>query len=152
MIFVTVGTQLPFDRLIDAMDNLSTELDEHVIAQTLRDHRWPRLKTVPRLSEDAFVTTCRKARCIVGHAGIGTYLAACEHKKPVILMPRRRALGEHRSDHQMDTAEVLTHRDGVQVVHSTEDLRIALRRADRPAEHMPVGYDALLSELAQIAG
>lgn len=34
MIFVTVGTQLPFDRLIEMVDEAAPELDQEIFAQT----------------------------------------------------------------------------------------------------------------------
>ncbi len=150
MIFVTVGTQLPFGRLIDAMDNLAADLKECVVAQTLKHTPCNRIEVIETLVEERFEQRCAEARCLVGHAGVGTYLAACRHRKPVILMPRRRDFGEHRSDHQMATAEVLASRPGVQIVHDADDLRRALARATSPAIHAPRGYETLLSELASL--
>ena len=45
---------------------------------------------------------------------------------------------------------VLVDRAGVQIVHDVDDLRGALSDAREPALHMPVGYETLLSELAEI--
>ena len=36
MIFVTIGTQLPFDRLIKIIDEMAPELKEDVVAQVYR--------------------------------------------------------------------------------------------------------------------
>lgn len=152
MIFVTVGTQLPFPRLIDSVDKIAPGLAEPVFAQTLSKRHWAGIETVPKLLEEAFDERCRAARCLVGHAGIGTYLAACRYKKPVILMPRRVGLNEHRTDHQMDTATALAERQGVQIVQNAGELRDALAKAEDPAGQAPVGYETLLSELAEIAG
>ena len=33
MIFVTIGTQTPFDRLIKIIDNIALEINEPIIAQ-----------------------------------------------------------------------------------------------------------------------
>ena len=41
---------------------------------------------------------------IVSHAGTGTILTALEMGKPILVMPRRATLSEHRSDHQVETA------------------------------------------------
>ncbi|MEL7393034.1 MAG: glycosyltransferase [Pseudomonadota bacterium] len=118
MIFVTVGTQLPFDRLIDAMDAVAANLDEPVIAQTGTDPagRWPHLQAHARLEPDRFEAYFKDARLVVGHAGIGTLLSAERHGTPLILVPRRHDLGEHRNAHQMATVRQLEGRLGVRVV------------------------------------
>src|SRR3954468_11112636 len=55
------------------------------------------------------------ADVIVAHAGMGTILNALELGKPVVVMPRHAALGEHRNDHQIATAERFADFDGVTV-------------------------------------
>lgn len=152
MIFVTVGSQLPFPRLVNAVDELAPALGDEVFAQTLGSGTWSRIQTVDVLREEVFEQRFAAARCIIGHAGIGTYLTACRHRKPLILMPRRRMFREHRTDHQMDTAAALAGREGVQIVHDVDELRVALARIEQPARHCPEGYETLLSELAEIVG
>lgn len=147
MIFVTVGTQLPFDRLIGAATKLAARRKEPIFAQTMTQTRWPGIESTALLPEAEFDALCRQARCIVGHAGMGTYLTACRFKKPVIIMPRRKALREHRSDHQMHSAEVLMGRPGVQIVHDLEGLCDAVDKATEAAIHAPAGYESLLSAL-----
>ena len=44
------------------------------------------------------------ADAIIAHAGMGTILTALEMGKPLLVMPRRAELGEHRNDHQLATA------------------------------------------------
>ena len=152
MIFATVGTQLPFPRLVNALDEIAPDLWDPVFVQTHSSGRWTRIESADLLIEEVFEQKCAAARCIVGHAGIGTYLTACRHGKPAILMPRRRSLKEHRTDHQIDTAAALAERDGVEIVHTAEDLKTALLQDLKPARHAPEGYETLLSELAEIAG
>ena len=45
------------------------------------------------------------ADAIVAHAGMGTILSALELGKPLVIMPRLAAFGEHRNDHQLATAK-----------------------------------------------
>ena len=73
MIFVTVGTQLPFPRLIQTVDDLAEGLSEDVVAQVGPDTT-PRahLSARPMLTPSEFDTLFRQARVIIGHAGIGT--------------------------------------------------------------------------------
>ncbi len=60
---------------------------------------------------------------------MGTILTALDLGKPLILMPRRADLGEHRNDHQLDTAAEMARLSNVTVVQSSEALCLALNRA-----------------------
>lgn len=123
MIFVTIGTQLPFPRLIAAMDALAPGLGEPVIAQVGPDPgRYPNLEVHARLAPDRFDALAAGARVIVAHAGIGSVLSAKRFGKPLVMLPRQAALGEHRNDHQMATARRLADRTGLHVAWTAEDL------------------------------
>jgi UDP-N-acetylglucosamine transferase subunit ALG13 len=56
-----------------------------------------------------------RARLVVAHAGMGSVLSALKHRKPIIIVPRKASLGEHRNDHQLATARWLVNRTGVKV-------------------------------------
>jgi UDP-N-acetylglucosamine transferase subunit ALG13 len=131
MIFATVGTQLPFDRLLLALDTWAALHPEvPVIAQTGRSSRtYPRLQACAQFDQRAFADTFAAARVIVAHAGMGTILTALDLGKPLILLPRRADLGEHRNDHQQDTAAEMARLSNVTVVHSSAALCGALNRA-----------------------
>ena len=121
MIFATVGTQLPFERLINALSRYQRNSGETVVAQTLSNKKWPGLDTHRILRKDAFDRAISEARIIVSHAGVGSLLAAKVAKKPIIVLPRRRELREHRNDHQLDTAAYVDSRPGIAVAwHETE--------------------------------
>ncbi len=124
MIFVTVGTQLAFPRLIDAMQDHAARIDEPVIAQTgeAAAGRWPDLDVRPTLAPQSFAETFASARVVVSHAGIGTILSAARFGRPLVMLPRRVALGEHRNDHQMATAHQLEGRPGIHVAWEVEAL------------------------------
>jgi UDP-N-acetylglucosamine transferase subunit ALG13 len=131
MIFVTTGTQLPFPRLVSAMDRLAATLEEEVIAQIGPDTApYPHLETHPTLSPDRFATLFQSARLIVAHAGIGTVLSARIHAKPLVLMARRHDLGEHRNDHQLATAAALADQTGLYVAPDAAALEALLRAPD----------------------
>ena len=106
MILITIGTQLPFDRLIRIMDELAPQLGEEIIAQIRgRDCKPRHIKTVDLLPPDKFAALFDRARIVVSHAGIGTILMALQKDKPIIIFPRIAALGEHRNEHQLATAK-----------------------------------------------
>lgn len=131
MIFATVGTQLPFDRLLRALDTWAAMHPQvPVIAQTGRSAATFRhLQTCAHLDQRAFADTFAAARVVVAHAGMGTILTALDLGKPLILMPRRADLGEHRNDHQRDTAAEMARLSNVTVVETSEALCVALNRA-----------------------
>ena len=130
MIFATVGTQLPFDRLLTALDSWAAAHPEvSVKAQTGRtDTRFPHMDCAENLDHAAFNAAFATARVIVAHAGMGSILSASELGKPILLMPRRAAFGEHRNDHQLDTAAEMTDLPNVTVVDQAEDLGPTLDR------------------------
>lgn len=142
MILVTVGMQLGFDRLIEAMDEIAPGLGMPVIAQTGRGTYVPRHMDVrQKIAPAEFESLMGDARLIVSHAGIGTVLTAARCGKPVVLMPRRADLGEHRNDHQMATVRNLGGRTGVFIAMNEGELgaRIAeaLALEDRAAVQSP---------------
>lgn len=130
-IFVTVGTQLPFDRLLGAMDAWAADHPgTPVLAQTgasapgTRPYR--HLSCVARLDQAEFTRHCAEARLIVAHAGMGTILQALDLGKPVIIMPRLPELGEHRNGHQVDTAVKMAELPNVAVVQGALGLHAAI--------------------------
>jgi UDP-N-acetylglucosamine transferase subunit ALG13 len=116
MILLTVGTQLPFDRLVKAVDEMSPRLTEKVYAQIGETTYAPRhIEWTRTIRPEDFDKRFRDARVVVAHAGIGTILTAQKHGKPIILFPRRSAFGEHRNDHQLATCAQVKGREGVYV-------------------------------------
>ena len=153
MIFVTVGTQLPFERLIQAMDRHAASLVEPVVAQTAEHCRCNNLFVEPFMSAERYAKVIEEARLVVAHAGIGTVLAARDAGVPVILVPRRAELGEHRNDHQAATVRQLMGRDGITTVWDPEDLGPYLRKdLSNPLGNVPPALDGLVSELRSFIG
>lgn len=131
MIFATIGTQLPFPRLMAALDALAPSLNEPIVAQIGADPgAYPHLDTHATLAPDTFAARFAEARVIVGHAGIGTVLSARQHGKPAILVPRRHEFGEHRNDHQLATAAALEGREGLYIAWTPEEISALIRRPD----------------------
>lgn len=156
MIFVTVGTQLPFPRLIDAMDALAADLSEPVIAQTCAPRetdnaRWSRLQAGTQMAPETFNARFAEARVVVAHAGIGTILSARRWRKPLVILPRRHALGEHRNDHQLATARQVAGLTGIHVAWETTDLASLVARPDLEAstETESPDHARLLARLRQ---
>lgn len=142
MIFLTAGTQLPFDRLVRAVDDWAGAMHAEVFAQTGSGEYRPRHCAFadylsPARADELF----RKADLIVSHAGMGSILTALKHRKRILILPRRASLGEHRNDHQLATARWLGKRPGVFVAEEADDIgrmlgaREALQSGDVISDH-----------------
>lgn len=124
MIFVTIGTQAPFDRFIKIIDEIAPQIGEEIIAQVYQCGFEPQhIKTVDFLAPDEFNELFMKSRLIVSHAGMGTILTAMQQQKPIIIFPRIAALGEHRNEHQLATAEKLKELKTVFVALTEKELK-----------------------------
>ncbi|WP_339119379.1 glycosyltransferase [Halomonas sp. BMC6] len=109
MIFITVGTQLPFDRLLKHFAEWRDQrgYSGKVVAQVGEDSRFvhPDMQLFKTLSSDEYYHWFCQAQGIVSHAGMGSILSCLEHGKRGVFMPRQYSLGEHRNDHQLDTVK-----------------------------------------------
>lgn len=131
MIFVTIGTQAPFDRFIKIIDEMAPLLNEEIIAQVYKLGYKPKyIKTIDFLAPDEFNELFKKARLIVSHAGMGTIISALQLQKPIIIFPRIAALGEHRNEHQLATAQKFRELGSVYVAMNEEELKNLLLRKD----------------------
>lgn len=140
MIFVTVGTQLHFDRMAGVVDRWAGERGvTDVFAQLGPTELDPR-----HIQHRRFISPadCRRrmlsARAIVAHAGMGTMLTALELGKPLLVMPRSAALGEHRNDHQLATARRFAELGRVAVAFDEHELPAKLDELDRLAVVAPI--------------
>ena|SRR6056297_2837200 len=149
MIFVTVGTILPFDRLAQALDEWAAaqENPPKLFAQVgdLQPHSY-RPKSfdwTERVSPMEFRAYVAAADLVITHAGIGTIVTALTHSKPVLMMPRRAALREHVNDHQLETVKHFADRPGVTVAMEADELRSCLEFLLSGSETVPtLGPDA----------
>lgn len=124
MIFATVGTQLPFDRLVSTLDMWASQNpSEQGFVQLGQGKYCPNyLEWARTVSIEVFRSKLKLCDLVVAHAGMGTIISAIELGKPVIVMPRRAELGEHRNDHQLATAERLRHLRGLKIANDHEEL------------------------------
>lgn len=131
MIFVTVGTQLSFDRLITHVETWALENDyKDIIFQVGERGYKPRVGEVfdfisGRDADEYF----NKADVIVGHAGMGTILSCLSEGKPLVVMPRLFSLGEHRNDHQLATYNKLKGLSGLYPADDEKELATEINKA-----------------------
>ena len=108
MIFLTVGTQFSFDRLVKAVDKAveAGRITESIYAQTGRSGYQPHnFDTTLSLEKNLFDKYIRQARYIISHAGMGTIATALSNNKPLLVMPRQKKFGEVVNDHQIAIAK-----------------------------------------------
>ncbi len=107
MIFVTVGAQMPFERLIRAIDTwVKTKNNIEIFAQIGNSSYKPEnIEWVNHLEPNEYREYIKKSELVVAHAGMGTILSVLELGKPLMIMPRRGNLSETRNDHQLATAK-----------------------------------------------
>ncbi|MCE8014977.1 hypothetical protein HOP62_02670 [Halomonas sp. MCCC 1A17488] len=108
----TAGTQLAFPRLQQAVEQVARQRPQWQLtlqagpgARLEALAEWPNVHARPLFPSEEFLARFEAADLVVTHAGMGNIIACLEAGKPLILLPRQASLGEHRNDHQLDTAE-----------------------------------------------
>jgi len=105
LIFVTVGSALPFDRLLHW---LALPRDELLVVQHGASSVRPGGATcVAFMGFEEIVRQVQAARVVVCHAGVGSILVALQNGKRPIVVPRLRRFGEAPDDHQEELASRL---------------------------------------------
>ena len=128
MIFVVVGTQYGFDRLIQTGDDWAAKHPEfEFFAQIGVGKFKPRnMEFVDFLDPTTFKNKLGACECIVAHAGMGSILQSLENGKPVIVMPRNPDLGEVQNTHQLDTARRMRENVSIEVAMDENELAARL--------------------------
>lgn len=133
MIFVTIGSAFPFDRLIRAMDAWAAETGRgaEVVMQTGRGRYRPaHTDWRESLPEPDFAATVAAADLVVSHAGMGSVITAMRHATPIVMLPRRYEAGEHTTDHQTATARWLAGKPGVFIAWDETELAPRIAEAE----------------------
>ena len=125
MIFLTVGTQFPFEYLVKSVDEAygNGQLDEEIFAQ-IGDgtYRPSNFKAVSYLDKNLFDKYIYDATCIISHAGMGSISMALDNNKPLLVMPRRRVRCEVVNDHQVAVARKYEELGHILVAYTKEEL------------------------------
>ena len=122
-LFVTVGSQLPFDRLIEAVDAWALGSKHELFAQIGRSKFSPANMDFNQLMDtDAYEKRIHWADVIIGHAGIGTVISALESATPLVSLPRLVAFKEVVTEHQVPTGKWLKETSLATVFDTAEEL------------------------------
>lgn len=144
MIFVTVGTDLPFDRMMKVIDDWARANERRDVFAQIGEGGWRPgfIEHAEFLQPPQFKEKFSKASLIISHAGMGTILSALMYQKPILVMPKRASLGEHRSEHQVATAKKMQELGNVNVAFDEEELRHRLDHLDGLIQPRVIGDSA----------
>lgn len=126
LIFVSVGSLLPFERLVRAVDDWAlNNQNEEIFVQigdTVYEPRHaPFVRIMPMIE---YRERLRDCDLLVAHVGMGSILQGLQMRKQMLLLPRLQELHEHTTNHQVDTAARFSHVKGIKIV----DDHMALQR------------------------
>lgn len=131
MIFLTVGSALPFDRLVEMVDHAVAEdvIETEVFGQIGAGSYQPKhFEFVRFLPQSKYELTVATAQALISHAGIGTIVSALKRGLPMLVLPRNPAYGELVDDHQEKTAEAFAREGHLLVFHDTDELATRYRQ------------------------
>lgn len=125
VIFASVGSMLPFDRFVRAVDEWAAEhLETPVFLQIGRGAYEPKHAEWARIVPHAdYARRLRDCDLFVAHVGMGSILQALEAKKQMLLLARHQSLGEHTTDHQLHTAKRFGATPGLRIAADEEELK-----------------------------
>ena len=130
MIFASVGSMLPFDRLVMAVDEwAAANPSEEVFLQIGRGEYEPKhapfVRMMPHTEYRRRLDECD---LFVAHVGMGSILQSLETRKQLLMLPRLAALKEHTTDHQLHTAARFRDVEGLLIVDDVAELQGAMSR------------------------
>jgi UDP-N-acetylglucosamine transferase subunit ALG13 len=159
VIFLTVGSQLPFDRLTAAVDDwAATRPEAELFGQVGNTDKPPaNFASVATMSPEEYLRRFAGADLIIAHAGMGTIIAALESGKPMLMIPRVARLRESRNDNQVGTARHFSSFGVFEVVDSESEIPARLdhmlanlERYRRASDEFGVA-DSLLDTIREFA-
>lgn len=152
LIFVTVGSQRPFDRLIRAVDQWAgLRGRSDVFAQVLNSKYYPQyVEVTDFIPPSEFNGWLERAAVVVAHAGMGSIISALELGKPIVVMPRRVQFHEAHDDHQVAASRQFGAPGRVMVAHDEQQLARRLDHAITLGEIARIDTQASPNLLATI--
>lgn len=128
MIFASVGSMLPFDRFVKAVDDwAAANPAQEVYVQIGEGEYEPRHTPWTRIMpHDEYRARLRDCDLFVAHVGMGSILQALEERKQLLMLPRHQSLGEHTTDHQLHTAARFRDTPGLRIVDDVPALHASM--------------------------
>lgn len=128
MIFASVGSILPFDRLVRAVDEWGAANPGRDVFLQIGEGKYePRHVPFTRLMpHDEYRRRLAECSLFVAHVGMGSILQGLEERKQMLLLARHSSLGEHTTDHQLHTADRFRDVAGLKIVEDVTALQAAM--------------------------
>jgi UDP-N-acetylglucosamine transferase subunit ALG13 len=148
MIFVSVGSQLPFDRLITTIDEwAANHQDEAVFAQIGNSSFTPKhIEFCQTIDPVNYNKRIKDADIIIAHAGTGTIITALELGIPLLIMPRLAEKGEHRNNHQLATVKRFSNFSLIKIVDDEKQL---LSTLDQMLKNKALNTDKVITTVSE---
>lgn len=152
MIFVTVGHQMPFDRMIRLVDQWAVEAPGvRIFAQIGESaYRPVNFEFARLLSRQDFDTRLECCSSVVAHAGTGTIIQVLMKNKPLLVYPRLSRYAETRNDHQVGTAKHFANKGQLLAAFDEQEFLSCLRMFQTFQPKHEVGPSASSELLARI--
>lgn len=129
MIFLTVGSQFGFERLVKSIDEIVAdgEIEDDIYGQIgLSSYTPSNFKATSTLDKNLFDQYLSKASHVIGHAGMGTIITALDLNKPLLVMPRLHAYREVVNDHQVFIAREFEQMGHILVAYNENELAVKI--------------------------
>ena len=131
MIFLSLGTQLPFDRLVSFVDKCAEIYKLEIIAQgVIGDVKPQYFDLIESFDESEYNEIFERSEIVISHAGMGTIISAHEYEKKLLILPRLSEFHEHRNNHQLATKERFKDRVGLHFFNDLEGLSQLIESKD----------------------
>ena len=157
MIFLTIGTQLPFNRLIKAIDDWNSRNPQvEIFGQIANSDYIPTnfgyKRFITPSEYNYYLTNCS---LVISHAGMGSIISALSVQKPIIVMARDADRGEHRNQHQISTVQHFSNINGCYGCYEVSELYNLLHDYKNLSSGMlnnenDIFSDILTTEIAKI--
>lgn len=133
MIFATVGTQFPFDRMMVCLEEaiLTSGYEGKVVAQVGDGSKFSStyIECFNKLAPDEFYFYFKAAKLVVSHAGMGNVISCLDHEKVGFFLSRDHGLREHRNNHQFSTVKAFKGKfNGLRFFNDTSEFINSLSR------------------------
>lgn len=131
MIFCSVGTQAPFDRLLGYLSEWSRAHPSiKIVAQVGNQEKQQGPITLYKtIEEPYFSQNFNDSKIVVSHAGMGNIIRSLELGKPIVIVPRDSECGEHINNHQFDTVEKFSAFPSIFIAYDQDDFFSAIDSA-----------------------
>ena len=144
MIFVSVGMQMPFDRLCKIVDEWAGENGRTDVFMQIGETEWKpeNCEYEKMISPPEFRKRIQESTLLVMHAGIGSIVTGMECGTPMVLLPRIAKLKETRNEHQSAILKRMEHLTGFTAAWNEQELIQALENLDSNEKPQTMGSDA----------